>query len=63
MQTIQVAFRTGLHVSRIGRAIDQSPTEPWSLVVATRSPDDILHRIDRFTETQVSGMPINAAVI
>ncbi|KAJ5996959.1 hypothetical protein N7522_008619 [Penicillium canescens] len=51
-QTIQVAFRTGLHVSRVGRAIDQSSTEPWSLVVATRSPDDILHRIDRFTETQ-----------
>ncbi|KAK9859262.1 hypothetical protein MYU51_016431 [Penicillium brevicompactum] len=57
-QTIQVAFRTGLHVSQVGRAIDQSTTESWSLVVATRSPDDILHRIDRFTETQ--HLPLHA---
>ncbi|CAG8244814.1 unnamed protein product [Penicillium olsonii] len=57
-QTIRVAFRTGLHVSRVGRTIDQSTTESWSLVVATRSPDDILHRIDRFTETQ--HLPLHA---
>lgn len=26
------------------------------MVVATRSPDDISHRIDRFIEAQVSGL-------
>ncbi|KAJ5358433.1 uncharacterized protein N7496_010846 [Penicillium cataractarum] len=51
-RTIRIAFRTGLHVSRVGRAIDQSETESWSMVVATRSPDDISHRIDRFIEAQ-----------
>ncbi|CAG8212597.1 unnamed protein product [Penicillium salamii] len=57
-QTIRVAFRTGLQVSRVGRTVDQSTTESWSLVVATRSPDDILHRIDRFTETK--HLPLHA---
>lgn len=53
VQTVRVAFRAGLCVYRAAIAIEPSD-DPWSLVIASNSPEDIATRVQSFCESNVS---------
>lgn len=56
-KTVCIAFRAGLRAWDVGKSLDKL-TEPWSMVMSSNAPEEVLQDLEEFVKLRVSSAPL-----